>query len=100
MEDEMIGEEGCLSIPEVFAEIKRAKLIEVKGVDLNGRPLRFEAEGFLARAFQHELDHLDGITFLDRLSALKRRLALRAYNRERRSRQADERYDALDLFRR
>ena len=72
MEGEIVGEEGCLSIPELFAEIKRAKRIEIKGVDLKGKDLRIEAEDFLARAFQHELDHINGVLFWDKLSKVKR----------------------------
>ncbi|MBT4128055.1 MAG: peptide deformylase, partial [Nitrospina sp.] len=60
--DELVmAEEGCLSIPDLFAEINRSQHVEVKGYDLKGNELRYEAEGFLARAFQHEMDHLKGI---------------------------------------
>ena len=71
-EGEVIDEEGCLSIPEVFAEVKRAQHVEVKGYDLKGKELRYEAEGVLARAFQHEMDHLNGVLFWDNLSKVKR----------------------------
>jgi peptide deformylase len=71
-EGEEISEEGCLSIPEVFAEVKRALKVELKGIDLEGNEVRFEAEGFLARAFQHEMDHLDGSLFWDKLGKFKR----------------------------
>lgn len=66
------GEEGCLSFPKVLLEIKRAKLIEVEGLDINGNKVKFEAKGLLARILQHEIDHLDGVLFFDRLSLLKR----------------------------
>ena len=69
-EDEIMAEEGCLSIPEIFAEVKRSQRVEVKGYDLKGNELRYEAEGFLARAFQHEMDHLNGIFIVDRISDL------------------------------
>ena len=72
MEEEQMGQEGCLSIPEIFADVKRAKRIEVKGVGLDGNDLRLEAEGYLARAFQHELDHLEGKLFWDMLGKVKR----------------------------
>ena len=62
-EEEVMAEEGCLSIPDVFAEVKRSQHVEVKGYDLKGNKLRYEAEGFLARAFQHEMDHLNGVLF-------------------------------------
>ncbi|NOT32598.1 MAG: peptide deformylase [Candidatus Eisenbacteria bacterium] len=66
------GEEGCLSIPGVYDEVKRATRMRVKGLDEHGRPLDFEASGYLARAIQHEVDHLDGVLFIDRLSPLRR----------------------------
>ena len=66
MEDEIIAEEGCLSIPELFAEVKRARKVELKGVAMDGKDIRIEAEDFLARALQHELDHLNGILFWEK----------------------------------
>ena len=81
-EEEVIGEEGCLSIPEVFAEVKRAQHVEVKGYDLKGNELRYEAEGFLARAFQHEMDHLNGVLFWDNLSKVKRDILQRKFKKK------------------
>ena len=78
----MIGEEGCLSIPDVFADIKRAKRVEVQGIDLDGKDLRIEAEDYLARAFQHELDHLNGILFWDKLSKVKRDMLKRKFKKK------------------
>jgi peptide deformylase len=66
------GEEGCLSIPGVWEDVGRSRAITVRGLDEWGKPLAFEAEGYLARAIQHEVDHLDGVLFVDRLSPLKR----------------------------
>jgi peptide deformylase len=66
------GEEGCLSIPGLFEQVRRARSVRVRALDEHGRPLEFTAEGYLARALQHEVDHLDGILFVDRLSLLKR----------------------------
>ena len=80
-EEEQIGQEGCLSIPEMFADIKRFQRVEVKGVDLNGKDVRFEAEDFLARAFQHELDHLNGKLFWDMLSRAKRDILKRKFKK-------------------
>lgn len=57
--------EGCLSIPGLLGYVKRANTIRVKGQDRNGNLIEIEAEGFLARAFQHEIDHLDGVLFID-----------------------------------
>lgn len=64
--EEELGEEGCLSIPGVWGKVKRAPWVTVRGYDLQGKPVAYDAEGLAARAFQHEIDHLDGIVFLDR----------------------------------
>lgn len=69
-----VGEEGCLSIPGIRADVKRAARIVVEATDENGTPFRLAAEGLLSRAVQHETDHLDGVLFVDRLSAIKRKL--------------------------
>lgn len=71
---EIVGEEGCLSIPSLRADVKRAARVVVDALDADGKPFRMEAEGLVARALQHEQDHLDGILFLDRLGPLSRRL--------------------------
>lgn len=65
-EGEEIDVEGCLSIPGIYGEVPRASRVLVEALDPAGEPLRLEAEGFLARILQHEIDHLDGILFLDR----------------------------------
>ncbi|MGQ9493688.1 MAG: peptide deformylase [Anaerolineae bacterium] len=62
-------EEGCLSVPGYVGTVKRAAVVVVKGQDLKGRPIRTKAQGLLARAFQHEIDHLDGKLFLDRVDS-------------------------------
>lgn len=80
-EEEQDGQEGCLSIPEVYADIKRFKRIEVKGVDLDGNDVRYEVEDYLARAFQHELDHLEGKLFWDMLSRTKRDMLKRKFKK-------------------
>lgn len=69
---EQVGEEGCLSVPGIYEKVKRADRVVVEGVDEKGNPIRLEAEGFLARAFAHEIDHLNGVLFIDHLSPLKR----------------------------
>ncbi len=81
-EDTEIGQEGCLSIPEVFADVKRFKQVEIKGVDLDGKDLRIEAEDYLARAFQHEMDHLNGKLFWDMLGKIKRDLLKRKFKKK------------------
>jgi len=75
-------EEGCLSIPDVYAEVTRPAKVVLDAIGRDGAPYRLEAEGLLARAIQHEIDHLDGILFLDRLSPMKRRLLVAKYRRE------------------
>lgn len=66
--DEQIGYEGCLSIPGYVGEVTRHDHITVIGLNEKGRPVRLKAEGYLARVFQHEIDHLDGILYTDRLT--------------------------------
>ncbi|MBM4186978.1 MAG: peptide deformylase [Gemmatimonadetes bacterium] len=78
------AEEGCLSIPEVYGEVTRPERIVLEALDREGKPFRRELEGYLARAAQHEIDHLDGIIFLDHLSLLKRELLLRRWKKEHR----------------
>ncbi len=72
------GDEGCLSIPGLYAPTQRALWCVAEGVDVHGEPLRLEGEGLLARCLQHEVDHLDGKVFLDRLTGDARKQALRA----------------------
>ena len=69
--------EMCLSVPEVSVDVKRAERILVKGVNLKGNEISIEAEGFLARIFQHEIDHLNGKVILDYASTLKRAIYLK-----------------------
>lgn len=63
--------EGCLSVPEYTANIRRAEEVKVKGLDREGNPLEIEATGFEAVCLQHEIDHLDGILFIDRIESVK-----------------------------
>jgi peptide deformylase len=73
-----VGDEGCLSIPGIYDEVTRADRITVRGLDEHGAPLAIDADGYLARALQHEIDHLDGVLFVDRLSPLKRQFLRRS----------------------
>ena len=73
-----VAEEGCLSIPGIYEDVTRALKIRVRFQDESGRSQTLEAEGYLARAIQHEVDHLDGVLFVDRLSLLKRQFLRRA----------------------
>ena len=77
-----LGEEGCLSIPDVVAKVNRATQVELKAVDLNGKDVRYEATGFLARAIQHEMDHLNGILFWDSLGKIKRDILKRKFKKK------------------
>lgn len=65
--DPVKGPEGCLSFPEIFAEIARPEFVDVKALDKNFKPIEFRAGGLLSRAIQHEVDHLNGILFIDRM---------------------------------
>ncbi len=70
------GEEGCLSLPGLVGVVERAAHVIVEGFDVAGQPIRVDATGLLARVIQHEIDHVDGILFIDRLSPIKRRMLL------------------------
>ena len=65
-------EEGCLSLPGIFAEVERSKSLRIEGLDGEGQPISFEAQGLQAKIIQHELDHLDGVLFIDRLPPVTR----------------------------
>jgi peptide deformylase len=68
------AEEGCLSVPDIRGEVKRAERVTVEALDLEGKKVRIEATELLARALQHEIDHLNGVLFIDHLSRLRHRL--------------------------
>ncbi|MBL8988977.1 MAG: peptide deformylase [Gemmatimonadetes bacterium] len=78
------AEEGCLSIPGIYGEVTRPERIVLEALDRDGKPYRRELEGYVARAVQHEIDHLDGVIFLDHLSLLKRELLLRRWKKDHR----------------
>ncbi len=80
-ENKMITEEGCLSIPEIFGDISRSERTEVKGLNREGKEIVIEVEGFLARVFQHEIDHLNGFLFWDRMSKIKRDFLKRKFKK-------------------
>ncbi|MFW6330478.1 MAG: peptide deformylase [Gemmatimonadota bacterium] len=77
------AEEGCLSIPGIREVVERKAQVVVEALDLDGEPIRIEAEGLHARVLLHEIDHLDGVLFLDRLSPLKRKMALKKWKKAR-----------------
>ena len=76
------AEEGCLSIPEIYADVTRPDRVVVEALDAEGQLYRKEATGLKARAIQHEIDHLDGILFLDHLSLVRRQMLLAKWRRE------------------
>jgi peptide deformylase len=78
-----MAEEGCLSIPDIYGEVERHLSVTLEALDRDGRPYRLELSGFKARAAQHEIDHLDGVLFLDHLSAVKRGLLLAKWKKSR-----------------
>ena len=73
-EGDIIQEEACLSVIDFSAEVSRKAQVKVRGVDRDGNPVDIEAEGLLARCLQHEIDHLNGVLFIDHISSLKRAL--------------------------
>ena len=75
-----IGEEGCLSVPGFFANIRRKEHVRVSALDRRGKRFTIDADGMLSRVLQHEIDHLDGILFFDRLGKLKRDLLVKQIN--------------------
>lgn len=77
-----IEEEGCLSVPGINATVARPERATIKGIDLEGRDRDFSGQGLLARAFQHELDHLDGRVFIDRLRGIERNMIVRRIRRQ------------------
>ena len=85
-DDSVVMEEGCLSLPDQFAEVKRPSAVRLRYLDEYGEAKEIEADGMLARCLQHEVDHLDGILFVDHLSALRRNMILRKLDKARRAR--------------
>ena len=78
-------DEACLSLPGISGPVARSRWVRVRGLDLDGQPVELEGEGLLARAIQHEMDHLDGILFIDHLSPARRASALKEFRRLERS---------------
>jgi peptide deformylase len=81
MEGSVIEEEGCLSIPDYAEKVKRASRVKVRAQDRTGKPFELEAEGLMAKALQHEIDHLNGLLFVDKLSPLKKSLFKRRFKK-------------------
>ena len=81
-EDKFTYEEGCLSLPKQFAEIDRSKQCHIKYLDYNGHPQELRANGLLATCIQHEIDHLEGILFIDYLSKLKKEMIIKKLSKQ------------------
>lgn len=86
----VLGEEGCLSLPDQFADVVRSERIRVRFLDRDGARREMDANGILARCIQHEMDHLQGILFVDHLSSLKRNIILRRLSKTRKQLAAAE----------
>lgn len=82
---EQVCQEGCLSVPGIFADVARAERIAVRALDRDGNPFEMQAEGLLAVCIQHEIDHLEGKVFVDYLSPLKREQVRKKLQKQRRS---------------
>jgi len=87
-EGEAQMEEGCLCLPGVMVEVKRSETITVKGLDRNGEERVIRADGLLARALQHEIDHLEGVLIIDKISKIKRQLVTSKLKKEAKERAA------------
>jgi peptide deformylase len=83
-DEDQLYEEGCLSLPEHYAEVERPAEVKVSYLDRNGEKQELHADGLLAVCLQHEMDHLEGILFVDHLSALKRNMILRKLLKQKR----------------
>jgi len=80
----VVEEEGCLSVPGIRADIPRAESVEIRGWDLDQKEVSIKGQGYLARAFQHEMDHLDGILIWDRMGKIQREVLKNEWKRSRR----------------
>jgi peptide deformylase len=80
-DDKATYEEGCLSIPEYYEEVERPKSVRVKYLDREGKPQEIEADGLLATCLQHEIDHINGVLFIDHISKLKRDMVLKRFKK-------------------
>ena len=83
-------EEGCLSIPEYYEEVERPEAVKVKYLDLDGKPQEIEAAGLLATCLQHEIDHINGVLFIDHISKLKRDMVMKRFKKAAKKRRAGQ----------
>jgi peptide deformylase len=89
-DDDVIYEEGCLSVPEPYSDVARPAEVRVRYLDHEGNSQEMTCEGLLATCVQHEIDHLDGILFIDHISSLKRNMILRKLLKARKEKERDE----------
>ncbi|URK88749.1 peptide deformylase [Rhizobium sp. RCAM05350] len=87
-DERSVYEEGCLSIPDYYAEVERPATITVEYIDLEGNKLTAKADGLLATCLQHEIDHLNGVLFIDHISKLKREMVIRKFTKAAKTRGA------------
>ena len=87
-DERSVYEEGCLSIPDYYAEVERPATVTVNFVDREGKEQTIEADGLLATCLQHEIDHLNGVLFIDHISRLKREMVIKKFTKAARSRMA------------
>jgi peptide deformylase len=80
-DERSVYEEGCLSIPDYYADVERPAAVKVKHLDLDGKEHEISAEGLLATCLQHEIDHLNGVLFIDHISKLKRQIVVRKFTK-------------------
>lgn len=86
-DERSIYEEGCLSIPEYYAEVERPACVRVEYQDVQGNPQEIEVDGLMATCIQHEIDHLDGVLFIDHISKLKRDMVIKKFKKIAKERQ-------------
>ena len=86
-DERSVYEEGCLSIPDYYAEVERPATVKVSYLDRDGKTREIEADGLLATCLQHEIDHLDGVLFIDHISKLKRDMVVKKFKKLARDRQ-------------
>ncbi|MBY5870228.1 peptide deformylase [Rhizobium leguminosarum] len=84
-DERSVYEEGCLSIPDYYAEVERPATVSVKYLDRNGKEQTMEADGLLATCLQHEIDHLNGVLFIDHISRLKREMVIKKFTKAAKS---------------
>lgn len=83
-EGEVVEEEGCLSVPDIYSQVKRSSKVTIKALNENGDPIEITKEDLIARALQHEIDHLDGILFIDRIGRMERQILLNKLKKKKR----------------